>query len=185
LHWPAPQRGACDSHHHRALAAQGAKLTLLARTDSKLLSAAESIRADFSDAVISEQVLDISNLDQVRSFAQGLSEPVDVLMNNAGVMGPDFSLSIEGIESQMATNHIGHFLLTALLWPNLNLAIDARVISLSSVVLRRRKIKSASMDEVRGANKGSCDRWQRYADIKAIFERSAASVGGGAFLQIA
>jgi NAD(P)-dependent dehydrogenase (short-subunit alcohol dehydrogenase family) len=150
----------------RALAAQGAKLTLLARTESKLLSAAESIRAEFPDAVISEQVLDVSNLDQVRSFAQGLSEPVDVLMNNAGVMGPDFSLSIEGIESQMATNHIGHFLLTALLWPNLNLAKDARVISLSSVVHRRGKIKSASMDEIRGANKSSYDRWQRYADTK-------------------
>jgi NAD(P)-dependent dehydrogenase (short-subunit alcohol dehydrogenase family) len=150
----------------KALAAQGANLTMLARTESKLLKAAEEIRKDFPDVKVQEQVVDVSNLDQVRAFAQTMDEPVDVLMNNAGVMGPDFSLSIEGIESQMATNHVGHFLLTKLLWQNLEKASNPRVISLSSVVHRRGNLRDLDLEKLRGANQNNYDRWQRYADTK-------------------
>lgn len=150
----------------RALAAQGTNLTLLARTENKLLQAAEDLRAEFPDVSITEQVLDISNLDQVRSFANGFEGPIDILMNNAGVMGPDFSVSIDGIESQMATNHVGHFLLTKLLFENLELAQSPRVISLSSVVHRRGNLRNLSLDSLRGSNKANYDRWQRYADSK-------------------
>ncbi|MEL0135064.1 MAG: SDR family NAD(P)-dependent oxidoreductase, partial [Aquiluna sp.] len=98
--------------------------------------------------------------------AREITGPVDLLMNNAGLMGPDFSLSIEGIESQMATNHIGHFLLTSLLWEKLEEASEPRVISLSSVVHRRGRLKADSLEEIRGSKKDSYDRWQRYADTK-------------------
>ena len=150
----------------KALAAQGANLTMLARTESKLLQAAEEIRADFPDVRITEQVLDVSNLDQVRAYANNTEEPIDILMNNAGVMGPDFSLSIEGIESQMATNYVGHFLLTKLLVPNLEQSKNPRVISVSSVVHRRGNLKNISLDKLKGSQKENYDRWQRYADTK-------------------
>ena len=150
----------------KALAAQGANITMLARTEEKLLRAAEELRAEHPDVTISEQVLDVSNLDQVRSFAQSQNKPIDILMNNAGVMGPDFSLSIEGIESQMATNHVGHFLLTKLLWENLEQASNPRVVSLSSVVHRRGNLRELDLEKLKGANPKSYDRWQRYADTK-------------------
>ena len=150
----------------KALAAQGANITMLARTEEKLLRAAEELRAEHPDVTISEQVLDVSNLDQVRSFAQSQNKPIDILMNNAGVMGPDFSLSIECIESQMATNHVGHFLLTKLLWQNLEQASNPRVISLSSVVHRRGNLRELDLEKLKGANPKSYDRWQRYADTK-------------------
>ena len=150
----------------RALASQGAHITMLARTEEKLLRAAEEIRAENPDVTISEQVLDVSNLDQVRAFAQSQQRPIDILMNNAGVMGPDFSLSIEGIESQMATNHVGHFLLSKLLWENLEQAENPRVISLSSVVHRKGNLKNLNLEGLKGANKNAYDRWQRYADTK-------------------
>jgi NAD(P)-dependent dehydrogenase (short-subunit alcohol dehydrogenase family) len=150
----------------KALAAAGANITMLSRTEEKLLKAAEAIRADYPDVEISEQLLDVSNLDQVRAFASGQHKPIDILMNNAGVMGPDFSLSIEGIESQMATNHIGHFLLTKLLWENLEQAASPRVISLSSVVHRRGNLRNLDLEKLKGANPRSYDRWQRYADTK-------------------
>jgi NAD(P)-dependent dehydrogenase (short-subunit alcohol dehydrogenase family) len=150
----------------KALAAAGANITMLSRTEEKLLKAAEAIRADYPDVEISEQLLDVSNLDQVRAFALGQDKPIDILMNNAGVMGPDFSLSIEGIESQMATNHIGHFLLTKLLWENLEQAANPRVISLSSVVHRRGNLRNLDLEKLKGANPKSYDRWQRYADTK-------------------
>ena len=150
----------------KALAAQGANITMLARTEEKLLRAAEELRAEHPDVTISEQVLDVSNLDQVRSFAQSQNKPIDILMNNAGVMGPDFSLSIEGIESQMATNHVGHFLLTKLLWQNLEQASNPRVVSLSSVVHRKGNLRELDLEKLKGANPKSYDRWQRYADTK-------------------
>lgn len=150
----------------KALAAQGANITMLARTEEKLLRAAQELRAENPDITLSEQVLDVSNLDQVRAFAQSQSKPIDILMNNAGVMGPDFALSIEGIESQMATNHVGHFLLTKLLWQNLEQASNPRVISLSSVVHRRGNLRELDLEKLKGANPKSYDRWQRYADTK-------------------
>jgi NAD(P)-dependent dehydrogenase (short-subunit alcohol dehydrogenase family) len=149
----------------RRLAAEGANITMLARSEAKLLEAAQGIRNGFPDARIREQVLDVSNLDQVRAFAQGIKEPIDVLMNNAGLMGPDFKLSIDGIESQMATNHVGHFMLTKELWGNLEEA-RGKVVSLSSVVHRRSKLADLSTDSLIGADPNSYDRWQRYADTK-------------------
>lgn len=149
-----------------ALASQGADITLVARGAERLVEASQQLRNRYPDARITERVLDVSNLDEVRTFAREISGPVDLLMNNAGLMGPDFALSIEGIESQMATNHIGHFLLTSLLWERLEEASKPRVISLSSVVHRRGKLKAESVEEIRGAKKESYDRWQRYADTK-------------------
>ncbi len=144
----------------------GHNITLVARGEKRLLEAAEQLRLRYPDSRIAERVLDVSNLDEVRSFAREITGPVDLLMNNAGLMGPDFALSIEGIESQMATNHIGHFLLTSLLWEKLEEASEPRVISLSSVVHRRGRLKADSLEEIRGSKKDSYDRWQRYADTK-------------------
>jgi NAD(P)-dependent dehydrogenase (short-subunit alcohol dehydrogenase family) len=81
-------------------------------------------------------------------------------------MGPDFALSIDGIESQMATNHVGHFVLTKLLFHKLEQAKAPRVISLSSVVHRRGNLRNLSLDSLRGSDKANYDRWQRYADTK-------------------
>lgn len=150
----------------KALVSQGFRVVMVSRGEAKLLEAANQIRQIHPDAEISEHVVDISNLDQVRNFAKSIDGDVDLLMNNAGVMGPDFSLSIEGIESQMATNHVGHFLLTKLLWQNLEQAAGPRVISLSSVVHRRGNLKSLDLEILKGANRNSYDRWQRYADTK-------------------
>jgi NAD(P)-dependent dehydrogenase (short-subunit alcohol dehydrogenase family) len=149
-----------------AFAREGSEITLIARGAERLVEAAQKLRNQFPDARIVERVLDISNLDEVRSFAKEVEGPIDLLMNNAGLMGPDFALSIEGIESQMATNHIGHFLLTSLLWENLEEAPAARVVSLSSVVHRRGRLKADSLEEIRGGQRNSYDRWQRYADTK-------------------
>ena len=149
----------------KALVAQGFKVLMVSRGEEKLLDAANQIRQAHPEAEISEHVVDISNLDQVRNFAKSVGNNVDLLMNNAGLMGPDFSLSIDGIESQMATNHVGHFLLTSELIENLEKA-QGRVVHLSSVVHRRGKFPELSPELLQGSNKSSYDRWQRYADTK-------------------
>ncbi len=150
----------------KALAQEGFDLTMIARGAERLIEKADFLRRQFPNITVREIVMDVSNLDQVREFASHIDFPVDILMNNAGLMGPDFALSIDGIESQMATNHIGHFLLTSLLWKNLERAKSPRVISLSSVVHRKGRIYDASLDEIRGSDPKKYNRWQRYADSK-------------------
>ena len=150
----------------KALAAKGFDLTLVARGEKRLLAAAKDIQNHNPASAISAQVLDVSDFDQVKAFAASITKPVGVLINNAGLMGPDFKLSKQGIETQMATNHLGHFVLTASLWERLNQATSPRVISLSSVVHRRGNFDSRSLDAVRGADESKYNRWQRYADSK-------------------
>ena len=62
--------------------------------------------------------LDVADLSSVRAFADGVGS-VDVLINNAGVLGLPFGLSPDGVELHLATNHLGHFALTNLLLPRL------------------------------------------------------------------
>jgi NAD(P)-dependent dehydrogenase (short-subunit alcohol dehydrogenase family) len=66
----------------------------------------------------------------------------------------------------MATNHLGHFVLTAKLWDRLNQAASPKVISLSSVVHRRGNLDAVDADLLRGADRAKYNRWQRYADSK-------------------
>ena len=118
----------------KELAALGFDVIMTARGKDRLEKASEEIAKQNPQSKITSQVLDVANFDEVRSFANKFSSPIDVLMNNAGVMGPDFSLSVDGIESQMAINHLGHFVLTKALWKQLEKANAPRVISLSSTV---------------------------------------------------
>lgn len=147
-----------------ALASEGFNLILLARGEERLSREVSSLRLKYPSVEIKSSALDISNQSAVRKFAASVSEPIDVLMNNAGLMGPDFSLSPDGIESQMATNHLGHFLLTQLLWDRVEKAAG-RVVSISSVVHRRSKLQAESVEVIRGAD-APYNRWGRYADSK-------------------
>ena len=147
-------------------AKEGHNILMLARRAGRLEKAARDLADRYPQAQIGSQVLDVSDLDQVREFAQTQNQAIDVLMNNAGLMGPDFALSKQGIEQQMATNHLGHFLLTKMLWARLEESSNPKVVSLSSVVHRRGNLRNLSLDSLRGANPESYDRWQRYADSK-------------------
>lgn len=149
----------------KALVSSGYRVLMVSRGEQKLVEAANQIRQSHPDAQISEHVVDVSNLDQVRNFAKSIQGSVDLLMNNAGLMGPDFKLSIDGIESQMATNHVGHFLLTKELWDRLE-KVSGRVVSLSSVVHRRSTLQNLTAESLAGANESEYDRWARYADTK-------------------
>ena len=150
----------------KELAARGFDVVMTARGKDRLEKAGEHLSKQFPKSKITSQVLDVSNFDEVRSFANKFSGPIDVLMNNAGVMGPDFSLSVDGIESQMAINHLGHFVLTKALWKQLEKASAPRVISLSSTVHRRGKLQSMSVEQLTGSDQKNYDRWQRYSDTK-------------------
>jgi NAD(P)-dependent dehydrogenase (short-subunit alcohol dehydrogenase family) len=71
--------------------------------------------------------LDLQDLSSVREFADGVTG-VDVLINNAGIMAVPYALTADGFESQIGTNHLGHFALTNLLLPK----VTDRVVTVSS-----------------------------------------------------
>lgn len=97
----------------RALAEAGAHVVLAVRSRDKGEAAAATIQGD-----VEVRTLDVADLSSVRAFADGTGA-VDVLVNNAGILGVPFGLSVDGIELHLATNHVGHFALTNLLLPRL------------------------------------------------------------------
>jgi len=119
----------------RALAAHGASVTVLARSAERAAGAVAEIEAQVPGADLEPGVVDLGALSTVRAFADAFLEThdaLDVLMNNAGVMACPFGRTTDGFEIQFGTNHLGHFLLTALLSPALFRGPSPRVVTLSS-----------------------------------------------------
>jgi NAD(P)-dependent dehydrogenase (short-subunit alcohol dehydrogenase family) len=118
----------------KAFAGQGARVILAVRDPVKGQKAAGVIPAPGTAEV---RVLDLASLESVRAFAAGWDgSPVDLLINNAGVMIPPLSRTVDGFELQFGTNHLGHFALTNLLLPN----VTGRVVTVSSGAHRSGRI---------------------------------------------
>jgi NAD(P)-dependent dehydrogenase (short-subunit alcohol dehydrogenase family) len=119
----------------RALVGRGAQVVLAVRDTAKGDTAATGLVGPGSTSVVE---LDLSDLDQVASCAKTLLDRHDslsALICNAGVMGGPFVLTKQGFERQMATNHLGHAALVAVLWPLLD-ASASRVVVVSSTEAR-------------------------------------------------
>lgn len=106
----------------RELARAGARTILAVRNVDKGRDAAATMPGD-----VEVRRLDLQDLSSVKAFADGVSG-VDVLVNNAGIMAVPYALTVDGFESQIGTNHLGHFALTNLLLPRLT----DRVVTVSS-----------------------------------------------------
>lgn len=113
----------------KTLANAGAKVIVLARD----LEKAKANLTGIPNVEIKK--FDLSNPASVDEFAGRYiagAKPLHLLINNAGIMWVPFRKDTRGVESQLAINHLGHFQLTARLWPALKRANGARVINLSS-----------------------------------------------------
>ncbi len=108
----------------RELARVGAKVILACRNTEKGDAAASGMTGD-----VEVRRLDLQDLASVRAFADGV-DAVDVLVNNAGIMAVPYAQTVDGFESQIGTNHLGHFALTNLLLPK----ITDRVVTVSSMM---------------------------------------------------
>lgn len=114
------------------LAERGAEVTLTARDPEKGAKAVQAALQAAPGAKVRLGSLDLADLASVREFAAGWSGPLDLLINNAGVMALPKRTTADGFEMQLGTNHFGHFALTGLLLDSLLAAPAARVINLSS-----------------------------------------------------
>jgi NAD(P)-dependent dehydrogenase (short-subunit alcohol dehydrogenase family) len=117
----------------RALAAAGAEVTLAVRNLDAGERTASDIVATTGNTHVLVAPLDLADQASVAAFVAGWSGPLDVLVNNAGIMASPLMRTPQGWEMQFATNHLGHFALATGLHDSLAAAGGARVVSVSSV----------------------------------------------------
>lgn len=144
-----------------ALARRGAAVTLACRNESRGAAALETVSTRVPGATVDLRILDLSSLASVRSFAADWTGPVDLLINNAGVMATPRILTEDGFEQQLGINHLGHFALTGLLLPHLREASAPRVVSVSSLAHKRGTI---NFDDLNSTTRYR--RWTAYNQSK-------------------
>ena len=148
----------------RALADHGAHVVLACRDLEKARRAADKLENDLDQSSIELLALDLSDLVSVRRAAeQFLAEHarLDLLINNAGVMGTPYRQTADGFELQMATNHLGHFALTGLLLDRLLTSGRSRVVTVSSLMHR---VGHIDFDDVAGLK--IRNTWPHYGTSK-------------------
>ena len=136
-----------------ALAAHGARVILAVRDKDKGQRVADRL-----PGATEVRLLDLASLDSVRAFAGAWDGPVDIHINNAGVMIPPLSRTADDFELQFGTNHLGHFALTLLLLPS----ITTRVVTVSSSAHLAGRI---DFDDLNWERK-KYSRWRSYGQSK-------------------
>lgn len=124
----------------RELARHGARVILAVRNTSKGEAAAQQMTGSNAGPVEVRR-LDLQDLSSVREFAAGVDKS-DLLIDNAGIMATPYALTADGFESQIGTNHLGHFALTNLLLPKLT----DRVVTVSSMAHWTGRINLADLN---------------------------------------
>jgi NAD(P)-dependent dehydrogenase (short-subunit alcohol dehydrogenase family) len=149
-----------------ALAKLGAEIVLAVRDTNKGQSVKNQILNQTPSAVIEVAALDLMDLDSVQKFAASQStKPIDVLLNNAGIMAVPFEKTKDGFESQMGTNHLGHFLLTELLFDAISKGSNPRIVNVSSSAHRLGKLKTGDVNEL-NVSKENYSPWTVYGNSK-------------------
>jgi retinol dehydrogenase-12 len=124
----------------RELAQQGAHVIILARNSEKAAKTQRAIIAATGNQQVDVVLADLSVLQQVRDVATELHAKyprIDVLINNAGLMfGAEREVSADGYEMTLATNHLGPFLLTSLVFDLLQKSPAARIVNVASMAYR-------------------------------------------------
>ena len=115
----------------KRIAAQGHRVILACRNTEKGSAAAEAIRSETENSDVEVRQLDLASLSSVRAFARGLKDTsIYALDNNAGISGMKTGISEDGYDIVFQSNHLGHFLLTILLLPQME--DNGRILNISS-----------------------------------------------------
>ena len=124
----------------RALAARGAHVIMASRNQEKALAAETEIRNSVPDASLDIRELDLASLESIAKLVSSMREDfekLDLVINNAGVMGIPERQTADGFEMQFGVNHLGHYALTAQLLPFLVETPGSRVVRLSVATVPR------------------------------------------------
>lgn len=147
-----------------ALAEAGATVYMGCRDPSRAAHAVAEVRDRNPDAKVEVVQLDLADLSSIERAAAEITarpEPLDLLVNNAGVMATPYMQTEDGFELQLGTNHLGHFALTGRLLDKLLAADAARVVSVASLAHRQGKM---DFDDLNWEH--SYSRWGAYGRSK-------------------
>src|ERR671932_1607469 len=145
-------------HTTLELARHGAFVVMGVRDEARGADAIEQVLRQVPLARLEVRRLDLADLASVRAFADATKqEPLDLLVNNAGIMAIPRRETADGFEMQFGTNHLGHFALTGLLLDR----ITDRVVNVSSTMHRRGKMR---FDDLQGQK--SYAKWGAYGQSK-------------------
>ncbi|MGH2888617.1 MAG: oxidoreductase, partial [Solirubrobacteraceae bacterium] len=149
----------------RELAAHGADVILACRDRERGQRAFAEVRDRAANPEsVRLELVDLADLGSVRQAAARIGEQLprlDLLINNAGVMAAPRRETVDGFESHLATNHLGHFALTGLLLGSLAQSPRPRVVTVTSGV---HKLGRISFDDLQRARR--YNRWLAYAQSK-------------------
>ena len=136
------------------LAKMGAHMVVLARNAEKAAATQREIQAAAGHNRVDVLLADLADLSQVRRAAAEFNARyprLDVLVNNAGLLfGAERQLSVDGNELGLATNHLGPFLLTALLFEKLRASPAGRIVNLASAAYQMAKPNLADIQSAKG-----------------------------------
>jgi NAD(P)-dependent dehydrogenase (short-subunit alcohol dehydrogenase family) len=164
------------------LARKGAHVVVACRNQEKGAAALERVRAEAPAGHAELRRLDLADLASVRAFAAAVGDGldrVDLLVNNAGIMGIPRRTTADGFEMQFGTNHLGHFALTGLLLPALLRSSAPRVVTVSSGAHRMGRIAFHDLQGERRYWRWSAYGQSKLANLLFAFElqRRAAAAG--------
>jgi len=148
----------------RALSNHGAHVVMACRDDEKARRARDRLESELERASLELLHLDLADLTSVRSAAEtflGTHPRLDILINNAGVMGTPYRQTADGFELQMATNHLGHFALTGLLLDRVVTTERSRIVTVSSHMHRLGRLRTSDVAGTSPAN-----TWVSYGTSK-------------------
>ena len=152
-------------HTARVLAGKGAHVVMAARNPHKTDQAIDTITHDTPNARLTAVPLDLGNLASIATAAAGILQQVpqvDLLINNAGVMGTPEGRTLDGFETQLGVDHLGHWALTAHLLPALLAAPAARVVTVTSFA----RLMAHPIDPTNPHLDGRYDPWLAYGQAK-------------------
>ncbi|XP_076034893.1 retinol dehydrogenase 11-like isoform X2 [Oratosquilla oratoria] len=150
------------------LARRGARVIMACRNLQKATKVLEEIRKATGNNLVEVQLLDISSMASVRKFAKNFlknEKRLDVLILNAGIIGPSkLTFTDEGNEITIATNHLGHFLLTNILLDLMKKSSPSRIVVAAS--LAHAFDEGFDIDNMNVKNKSYPGSWTSYCNSK-------------------
>jgi NAD(P)-dependent dehydrogenase (short-subunit alcohol dehydrogenase family) len=164
-----------------SIASQNPALLILAsRTQSKLEEVLKNIHNAYSDVIVKVVLLDLMSQESIKAAAKEVSQltdRLDLIINNAGIMTPKRQTTKEGLEGQFGANHVGHFLFTNLLMPKILASASAsdkgatRVINLTSLGHRLSPVRFSDYN-LEKSNEEVPEE-ERYVPLPPMFAKSA------------
>ena len=145
----------------RALASAGARVFVAARRPDTAMADLEGVAGNVT--ILKMDLADPASIDAFAVEIAKQTGKIDILINNAAIMANPLTRDARGYESQFATNHLGHFQMTARIWPLIKAAGTARIVVLSSIGHARCGVDLGDPH----FDRRDYDKWTAYSQAKS------------------